>query len=212
MKLNIITTALWLGVVKSSVLDRQLLSYAPIPVDAYSPPANSSITTLLDFVTSRSDLTNLTAILEQAAGKNFTDNLAYEKKSSWTLTIITGFTQAFSTPTNWKFTFFAPTDTAFKNTGYYFDTFAATPKGKWWLGNLLQHHYVPNTAMTSKSFNATALRFQTGSFLYVGAQVVDGQIKLNNYASIVEADIPVTNVCHWLWNLSYYYSDMCRRV
>jgi hypothetical protein len=80
------------------------------------------------------------------------------------------------------------------NVGQYFDTFADSPKGKWWLGNLLQHHYVPNSALKSTAFNNTLLRLQTGSFLYVGAQTVSGQIILNHAAAVVEADIPVTNV------------------
>lgn len=105
-----------------------------------------------------------------------------------------GFAQAFNTPTKWNFTFFAPSDAAFENTGQYFSTFAATPKGRWWLGNLLQHHYVPNTALQLSSFNSTPLRFQTGSFLYVGAHIENGQLRLNNASTVTEAGIQVTNV------------------
>lgn len=59
---------------------------------------------------------------------------------------------------------------------------------------MLQHHYVPNTALQLSSFNATPLRFQTGSFLYVGAQIENGQLRLNNATTVTEASIQVTNV------------------
>ena len=72
--------------------------------------------------------------------------------------------------------------------------YAATLKGKWWLGNLIQHHYVPNTALELSSFNSTELRFQTGSYLYVQAQLQNDQLILNDVASVTEANIAVTNV------------------
>ncbi|KAK9780144.1 putative FAS1 domain-containing protein [Seiridium cardinale] len=171
MRLEIPALIIWIGIASSSVVDRQLLSYAPIPADAYTPSVGSDTLTLLGLVQSRPELSNLASIVEQAEG----------------------FAQAFDTPTNWQFTFFAPSNAAFENTGYYFDTFTTTPKGKWWLGNLLQHHYVPNTAMMSQLFNSTALRFQTGSFLYVGARVEQDRVRLNNASTITEADIIVTN-------------------
>jgi hypothetical protein len=33
-------------------------------------------------------------------------------------------------------------------------------KGKWWLGNTILHHYVPNSELKSTSFNETMQRFQ----------------------------------------------------
>lgn len=48
--------------------DRQPLTYAPIPDGTYVPTKNSSVTTLLDFVNSRDDLTILAGILKESAG------------------------------------------------------------------------------------------------------------------------------------------------
>lgn len=45
-----------------------------------------------------------------------------------------------------------------------------------------------------KNFNTTYTRFQTGTFLFVGAQVVDGTLLLNKVSTVTEADIPATNV------------------
>jgi hypothetical protein len=106
----------------------------------------------------------------------------------------TGFLQAFDTIPQWTYTFFAPSNAAFKNTGEYFTTFAATPKGKWWLGNLIQHHYVPNSLLKSSAFNSSYTRIQTGSFLYIGTQIVASQLMLNNVSTVTSADIPVTSV------------------
>jgi hypothetical protein len=33
-------------------------------------------------------------------------------------------------------------------------------KGKWWLGNSILHHYVPNTNLKSSNFNETYQQFQ----------------------------------------------------
>lgn len=105
-----------------------------------------------------------------------------------------GFSEAFATPPTWSYTFFAPSNTAFNNTGEYYSTFLATPKGKWWFGNLLQHHYVPNSQLKSTSFNATVQRFQTGSYLYVSGQIIGSQVILNNASTITSANLPVTSV------------------
>ncbi|KAH8680797.1 FAS1 domain-containing protein [Xylariales sp. PMI_506] len=171
MKLSLLSLGGLAGAVYATVVDRQLLDYAPIPTNVYTAPVPSGLVTLLDLVQSRPELSNLTALLKD----------------------VSGFTEAFNTPTNWKYTFFAPSNTAFEATGQYFQTFAATPKGKWWLGNLLQHHYVPNTALQSSAFNATYSRFQTGSFLYVGARVDGDELKLNDASIVTEANIVVTN-------------------
>ncbi|KAK1731420.1 FAS1 domain-containing protein [Colletotrichum acutatum] len=129
------------------------------------------MTTLLDLIKSRSDLTTLAKVLDGSAG----------------------FTEAFDTVPTWDYTFFAPSNAAFeKHTGQYFNTFTPTPKGKWWLGNLVQHHYVPNSQLLTSVFNETATRIQTGSYLYIGTQVKDGQVWLNDVVAVTEGDLRVT--------------------
>lgn len=49
-------------------IDRQPLSYATIPNGTYVLPKNSNVTTLLDFVKSRDDLTSLASVLAESAG------------------------------------------------------------------------------------------------------------------------------------------------
>jgi hypothetical protein len=105
-----------------------------------------------------------------------------------------GFLQAFDTAPTWSYTFFAPSNTAFNNTGEYYSTFVATPKGKWWLGNLIQHHYVPNSQLKTSAFTTSYTRIQTGSFLFIGTQVVNGQLMLNNVSTVTTGNIPVTSV------------------
>ncbi|KAL7946811.1 FAS1 domain-containing protein [Trichoderma barbatum] len=170
VKLHILFFSLLGGLAAADAVDRDLLEYIPAPSGTYIPPKDSSVTTLLDFVKSRDDLSILATVLNECAG----------------------FNEAFDTAPSWSYTFFAPSDTAFRNTGAYYSTFAATPKGKWWLGNLLQHHYVPNSQLMVKNFNTTYTRFQTGTFLFVGAQIVSGNLTLNRVSSVTEADIPVT--------------------
>ncbi|GCB26983.1 uncharacterized protein sll1483 [Aspergillus awamori] len=146
------------------------LNYRNIP--GYVTSSSSNVTTLLDFIKSRSDLSILSEKIEELGG----------------------FAQAFDTDPNWKFTFFAPNNDAFElYTGAYFDSFEPSPKGKWWLGNTIIHHYVPNSELTSSSFNETLQRFQTATYLFVGSQVQDGAIVLNQVANVVESDIPVTS-------------------
>ncbi|XXG96833.1 hypothetical protein Hte_003124 [Hypoxylon texense] len=147
------------------------LSYRPSPESVYVPPKPEDSVSLLDYVNSRDDLTILAQVVSECAG----------------------FAQAFDTIPTWKFTFFAPSDTAFNQTGEYFNTFAETPKGKWWLGNLIQHHYIPNSQLNVSSFSTNFTRVQTGTFLYIGAQVLDGNLVLNRAATVVEADIPISN-------------------
>jgi hypothetical protein len=80
------------------------LSYRSIdPV--YTLPKPDNVTTLLDFIASRSDLNKLHASIQQSGG----------------------FQEAFDTNPTWKFTFFAPNDEAFNHTGRYFETFESTP-------------------------------------------------------------------------------------
>ncbi|TDZ34227.1 hypothetical protein C8035_v009527 [Colletotrichum spinosum] len=158
----------------ASVFERTPLSYAPKPDGIYTIPKKANVTTLLDFVNSRSDLTELARILNASSG----------------------FAEAFDTTPTWDFTFFAPSNEAFtKHTGQYFNTFEPTPKGRWWLGNLVQHHYVPNTQLKASLFNETATRLQTGSYLYVGTQVKNGQLWLNDVAMVTEKELSVTKVC-----------------
>ncbi|KAL2851055.1 FAS1 domain-containing protein [Aspergillus pseudoustus] len=146
------------------------LSYRQVePV--YTLPKPNNVTTLLDFIASRSDLSHLHKSIQQSGG----------------------FAEAFDTNPTWKFTFFAPNDEAFNNTGRYFETFEATPKGKWWLGNTIIHHYVPNSLLATSSFNETYQRFQTGTYLFVGAEKQDSDVILNKVARVVEGDIPITN-------------------
>ncbi|KAF2022032.1 hypothetical protein BU24DRAFT_488335 [Aaosphaeria arxii CBS 175.79] len=149
-------------------LSRQPLSYAKTPDSVYVPPKNN-VTTLLDIIKSRDDLSELAKSLEGPAG----------------------FVTAFDTPATWNYTFFAPSNTAFNNTGAYYSTFKATPKGKWWLGNLLTHHYVPNSILRKEDFNETLSRLQTATFLYVSAQQHDGIVTLNKVAKVTESDILV---------------------
>ncbi|CZR65749.1 uncharacterized protein PAC_15649 [Phialocephala subalpina] len=172
MKFAVISTLLALTIsVSCDNLGRKPLTYASVPDGTYFPPKNSSVTTLLDFVKSRDDLTTLASVLAECGG----------------------FLQAFDTAATWSYTFFAPSNAAFNNTGAYFSTYAATPKGKWWLGNLIQHHYVPNSQLKTTSFNTSYTRIQTGSFLYVGTQIVDGQLVLNNVSTVTGANLPVTS-------------------
>lgn len=80
-------------------------NYRNIPSN-YVAPKPAGVTTLLDFVNSRSDLTSLASVLEQCGG----------------------FQEAFDTNPTWKFTFFAPNNEAFtQHTGTYFSTSQETP-------------------------------------------------------------------------------------
>lgn len=81
------------------------LSYVTEPPQVYVPPKSTNITTLLDFIDSREDLSNLSQILREPAG----------------------FVNAFDTAPTWSFTFFAPSNEAFEHTGAYYSSFAATP-------------------------------------------------------------------------------------
>ncbi|KAJ5450105.1 uncharacterized protein N7458_006554 [Penicillium daleae] len=108
-------------------------------ITGYVSSKSSNVTTVLDLIRSRSDLSTLAEKIDE----------------------LEGFAEAFGTDPNWKFTFFAPNNDAFESyTGAYFDAFEAAPKGKWWLGNTILHHYVPNSELKSTSFNETMQRFQ----------------------------------------------------
>ncbi|KAJ5708164.1 FAS1 domain-containing protein [Penicillium malachiteum] len=153
------------------VLDRLPLSFAPIPDGTYVAPVASNVTTLLDFIRSRDELSFLSSMVEETGG----------------------FVQALNTTPTWQYTFFAPSNTAFNNTGEYYETYSKTPKGKWWLGNLIQHHYVPNSKLSTNEFSTNPSRIQTSTYLYVGTQIANGTLLLNNIASVTEGNIEVTN-------------------
>ncbi|CAG9952166.1 unnamed protein product [Clonostachys rosea f. rosea IK726] len=172
MKLLFLLSTLGLVVVgQAKVFDRQVLSYAPIPEGTYVPPKKSGEVTLFDFIRSRDDLSELAKVVSEAPG----------------------FAQAFDTSVNWQYTFFAPSNTAFNNTGQYYNEFAGTPKGQWWVGQMLQHHYIPNSILYAANFTEEKTRIQSGSYLFIGAQLVDGGLVLNNAATVVDKDRHVTN-------------------
>lgn len=50
------------------VSSRDPLSYAPKPAQAYVAPKGANVTTLLDFLESRDDLTALAEVLQEPAG------------------------------------------------------------------------------------------------------------------------------------------------
>ena len=68
MKLHFLLSLSLTGVAFCDSSDRQPLAYAAVPSGTYVPPKSPSTTTLLDFVKSRSDLSNLASVLEQCAG------------------------------------------------------------------------------------------------------------------------------------------------
>jgi hypothetical protein len=71
----------------------------------YVAPTPANVTTLLDFINSRSDLSSLASVLVECGG----------------------FPEAFDTKPTWDFTFFAPNNDAFAQTGTYLSTNEATP-------------------------------------------------------------------------------------
>ena len=79
--------------------------------------------------------------------------------------------------------------------GTYWETYAATAKGNWWLGNQLKYHYVPNTKLQKSDFNSALSRTQTSTYLWISTQIKQEELVLNEVATVTEADIPVTGVC-----------------
>ncbi|SNX85119.1 uncharacterized protein MEPE_03828 [Melanopsichium pennsylvanicum] len=158
------------GFVSAQSSSRRPLSYAPQPQDVYFPPKTQSVTTLLDFIKAKPELSTLLGLLDGSAG----------------------FVQAFQTEPTWDFTFFAPSNDAFENLGEYYRTFLATPRGKWWFGNQMMHHYVPNTALNSTAFNATETRIQTATYQYIGAKLSAGKLVLNGVATVTNPDNNIT--------------------
>lgn len=69
MKFTVFLTLLALAVsVSGDDLTRKPLTYASVPHGTYAPPKNPSVTTLLDFVESRDDLTTLASVLAECGG------------------------------------------------------------------------------------------------------------------------------------------------
>ena len=68
MKLRIFSVIVITALGLCDRIDRQPLTYATIPKGTYVPPKNSTITTLLDFVKSRDDLTTLAGVLAECGG------------------------------------------------------------------------------------------------------------------------------------------------
>ena len=80
------------------------LNYRTI-TPSYVPHKPENVTTLLQFIKSRDDLSELADAIHTVGG----------------------FKAAFDTNPTWNFTFFAPNNDAFNNTGQYFNTFEQTP-------------------------------------------------------------------------------------
>ncbi|KAJ0126355.1 Retrovirus-related Pol polyprotein from transposon TNT 1-94 [Fusarium oxysporum f. sp. albedinis] len=57
----------------------------------------------------------------------------------------------------------------------------------------VQHHYIPNSRLYASNFTEDNTRIQLGSYLWASAEIKGGDLVLNNVATIVEANIPVTN-------------------
>jgi hypothetical protein len=75
-------------------------------ITGYASPQSSNVTTALDLIRARSDLSTLAEKIDELGG----------------------FAEAFGTDPNWKFTFFAPNNDAFESyTGAYFDVFEKAP-------------------------------------------------------------------------------------
>jgi hypothetical protein len=68
MKLRVAVLAQLTSMGLGSIVDRQLLAYAPIPTDAYTVPVPSGTTTVLSFIHNRPELSNLSALLEGVPG------------------------------------------------------------------------------------------------------------------------------------------------
>jgi hypothetical protein len=61
--------------------DRQALTYAALPEGIYTPSVNASITTLLDFIKSRSDLSILANLITECGGKYAFPHFLYGLKA-----------------------------------------------------------------------------------------------------------------------------------
>lgn len=92
------------GALSAAQAIKDPLSYRTVD-GSYVPQKPENVTTLLQFIKSRDDLSELAKALHTVAG----------------------FEEAFDTNPTWNFTFFAPNNDAFNNTGQYFETFAPTP-------------------------------------------------------------------------------------
>lgn len=68
MKLRVAVLAQLTSMGFGSIVDRQLLAYAPVPPDAYTVPVPLGTTTVLSFIHTRPELSNLSALLEGVPG------------------------------------------------------------------------------------------------------------------------------------------------
>lgn len=68
MKLHIFSVIVITALGLCDRIDRQPLTYATVPKGTYVPPKNSNVTTLLDFIKSRNDLTSLASVLAECGG------------------------------------------------------------------------------------------------------------------------------------------------
>jgi hypothetical protein len=69
MRLQSLLSILGLAAVaQAKVFDRQVLSYAPIPEGTYVPPTKPGEVTLLDFIKSRDDLSELAKVVSETPG------------------------------------------------------------------------------------------------------------------------------------------------
>lgn len=139
-----------------------------------SPP--SGTTTLLDYISSNSNLSSLNAAIKLAPG--------FEA----------AFSQAPAPKTN--ITFFAPNNAAFDSLSQNLKRFWLSPSTRgraYWAGVLL-YHYVPFDAINTTALFTDELRkLMMGNFLYLGTQMRnDGEGLLNRRVKIVEGNIPIT--------------------
>lgn len=57
----------------------------------------------------------------------------------------------------------------------------------------MTHHYIPNSALTTSDFSGIESKLQTGSYLYIGAQIFNKELILNQgAATVTEANLAVT--------------------
>jgi len=57
----------------------------------------------------------------------------------------------------------------------------------------MTHHYIPNSALTTSNFSGVESKLQTGSYLYIGAQIVNEELRLNQgAATVTDTNLAVT--------------------
>lgn len=78
---------------QAKIVDRQLLTYAPLPEGTYEPPTKPSELTLLDFIHSREELSSLSDVVSGSAGGCSHNVVAKDIFWDW-LTLDHGYFQA----------------------------------------------------------------------------------------------------------------------